>query len=181
MRQAFLSLGSNIRPHDHLPSALEALAARFGPVVSSPVYESVAQGFVGAHFLNLVVMIETDSRPGVIRDSLQAIEAAHGRERGTARFSDRTLDIDLLLWGDHCGDIDGIRLPRDEILTCAFVLRPLADLVPQRRHPQTGQTYACHWAAFTDPQQKLWRISPEWLAAAPATREVSGAAQGSAD
>lgn len=172
MKQSFLSLGSNIQPHDHLPAALEALAADFGPLVSSSVYESEAQGFEGAHFLNLVVMIGTDSRPGLIRDSLRAIEAAHGRERGTARFSDRTLDIDLLLWGDHCGDIDGIRLPRDEILRCAFVLRPLADLVPQRRHPRTGQTYARHWAAFADPQQKLWPVNPEWLDASPAIQEV---------
>lgn len=175
MRQSFLSLGSNVRPHEHLPAALEALATRFGPLVSSPVYESEAQGFDGARFLNLVVMIETDSRPGQIRETLRAIEAGRGRERGTARFSDRTLDVDLLLWGDQCGEIDGIRLPRDEILTSAFVLRPLADLVPQRRHPQTGQTYAHHWATFADRQQKLWPVDPDWLGASLATRAAPAA------
>lgn len=181
MIQSFLSLGSNVQPHEHLPAALEALATGFGLLVSSPVYESEAQGFDGENFLNLVVMIETDSRPGLIRDTLRAIEAAHGRERGLARFSDRTLDIDLLLWGDHCGDIDGIRLPRDEILTSAFVLRPLTDLVPRRRHPQTGQTYARHWATFTDRQQKLWPVAPEWLVTSPVVPEVSGVEPGSAD
>ena len=61
MTQVFLSLGSNIEPQRHLRNAMLALRANFGELLQSPVYESIAVGFSGDNFLNLVVAIDTDT------------------------------------------------------------------------------------------------------------------------
>ncbi|MCF7976445.1 MAG: 2-amino-4-hydroxy-6-hydroxymethyldihydropteridine diphosphokinase [Chromatiaceae bacterium] len=84
----------------------------------------------------------TDKRTGV-RTSEQAGEQAG--ERTSERFAPRTLDLDLLTYGELAGEIDGYRLPRDEILRYAFVLGPLADVAPDERHPIDGRRYAELW------------------------------------
>jgi 2-amino-4-hydroxy-6-hydroxymethyldihydropteridine diphosphokinase len=83
------------------------------------------------------------------------------REPGR-RFNGRTLDLDLLLYGDTITDEPGLRLPRPEIGEHAFVLRPLADIAPHERHPLTGQSYARMWAEFRAPGQKLWPVPVDW-------------------
>jgi 2-amino-4-hydroxy-6-hydroxymethyldihydropteridine diphosphokinase len=133
------------------------LVERFGPLRLSPVYESAAEGFVGAPFLNLVAGFETKLSVSELREELRAIEAANGRERDGPRFAPRTLDLDLLTYGDQIGEVEGYRLPRDEILTYAFVLGPLADVAPQERHPSDGRTYAALWDA----------LSPGWPSLRP--------------
>ena len=69
-----------------------------------------------------------------------------GRKRGEDSFVSRSLDIDLLLYGEQV--IDEWRVPRDDILKYAFVLRPLAEMAPDLVHPATGKTMAEHWQAF---------------------------------
>lgn len=160
--QVFLSLGSNIDREHNIRSGLDALAAAFGQVAISPVYESEAVGFDGDAFLNLVAEIETDLPVGELAAQLREIEAAHGRVRGEKKFSSRTLDIDVLTYGDKVGDIDGVELPRDEILKHAFVLKPLADLAPQARHPQQQVSYADLLAATDFSRQKLWTVPFRW-------------------
>ncbi len=151
MTRAWISIGSNIEPEANLRAALALLEERFGPLVASPVYRTPAEGFQGADFLNLVVGIDTDEPPEMVRAALRAIEDAQGRVRGAEKFSSRTLDLDLLTWGDRVAPELGI--PRDEILEYAFVLRPLADVAPNERHPVVGRTYAELWEAF---QPKGW-------------------------
>ena len=158
MPRVYLSLGSNIDRERHLRAALQELEERYGPLLISTVYESEAVGFAGDNFYTLVVGLDTDLGVGELAAELRAIEAAHGRERGGPRFAPRTLDIDILTYGNACGEIDGIHLPRDEILKNAFVLRPLADIAPNDRHPETVRPYAEHWEAYDHSRQKLWPI-----------------------
>jgi 2-amino-4-hydroxy-6-hydroxymethyldihydropteridine diphosphokinase len=156
--RAWLSLGSNIEPERQIPTALESLRHQFGELIISPVYESEAVGFVGDNFYNLVVGILTRLSARELASRLREIEAAHGRVRGAEKFSPRTLDIDLLTFGDRVIDEQGVQVPRDEILRYAFVLRPLADVAPQERHPVDGRSYAALWSAFDPGEQKLWRV-----------------------
>ena len=128
--KAYLSLGSNVEPEKHLRSAIEALRARFGDVVVSPVYRVPAVGFDGPDFLNAAAIVESDLDPLALVAWLQQLERDHGRVRGPEKFSDRTLDVVLVYFGDVVLDLDGLRLPRDE-LKHAFVLRPLADIAPE--------------------------------------------------
>ncbi len=158
MPRVYLGLGSNIDRERHIRAALRELEERFGVLLISPVYESVAVGFEGDNFYNLVVGIDTDLSVGELSLLLRAIEDANGRIRGGPKFSARTLDIDILTYGNACGEIDGVQLPRDEVLKNAFVLRPLADIAGQDRHPATARPFAEHWDAYDQQRQKLWCI-----------------------
>lgn len=158
MPRVYLGLGSNIDRERHLRAALRELEERFGVLLISPVYESVAIGFEGDNFYNLVVGLDTDLSVGELSLLLRAIEDANGRVRGGPKFSARTLDIDILTYGNACGEIEGVQLPRDEVLKNAFVLRPLADIAGQDRHPETTRPFAEHWDAYDQQRQKLWRI-----------------------
>lgn len=158
MPRVYLGLGSNIDREKNLRGAVRALEERFGDILISPVYESDAVGFEGDPFYNLVVAIDTDKTVGELAAELRAIEEAWGRDRLAPKFSSRTLDIDILTWGNACGEIDGVSLPRDEILKHAFVLKPLADLAGNDRHPETIRPYAEHWEAFDHSRQPLREV-----------------------
>lgn len=146
MPEVFVGIGSNVEPEKHLAQAIGLLRARFGGLRLSPVYRNRAVGFEGDDFLNAVTVFDTALGVAALNESLDAIEVQCGRERGAARFAPRTLDLDLLLYGDVVDEAR--RLPRREILEYAFVLKPLMDLAADRHHPVTGKTYAEHWAGF---------------------------------
>jgi 2-amino-4-hydroxy-6-hydroxymethyldihydropteridine diphosphokinase len=158
MPRVYLSLGSNVERERHIRAALEALETLYGDMLISPVYESVAVGFEGDNFYNLVVGFDTDKPVAELVAELRAIEDANGRVREGPRYSPRTLDIDILTYGNACGEIEGVQLPRNEILKNAFVLRPLADIAGNDRHPETVRPFAEHWEAYDHSRQKLWPI-----------------------
>lgn len=158
----YLSLGSNIDASRHMYSGLDALSSVFGDLQVSPVYESEAVGFDGDNFYNLVVGIKTQLPVAELSRSLKAIEDDNGRVRTGPKFSGRTLDIDILTYDDLCGDIDGIILPRAEILTNAFVLWPLADIAPEELHPIDGRSYSLLWQDYNKSSQQLWPIDFPW-------------------
>jgi 2-amino-4-hydroxy-6-hydroxymethyldihydropteridine diphosphokinase len=160
--RVYLSLGSNIDRHVHITSALDALEESFGYLCMSTVFESDSVGFVGDNFFNLVVQVTSHKSVGDIAAILKEIEDANGRDRSAPRFGARSLDIDILTVDDVCGCYDGIELPRDEILKNAFVLQPLAELVPDGIHPVTGKTYQEHWGEYDKQKQKLWPVDFEW-------------------
>lgn len=164
MTRVYLSLGSNIDRETNIRAGLDALAAQFGKVLLSPVYESEAVGFDGEAFLNLVAAIDTDLPVGALSENLRAIEASQGRVRGEEKFSSRTLDIDVLTYGDCVGVIDGVELPRDEILKHAFVLQPLVDLAPDDRHPVLEEPYQALLKKADFTGQQLWQIEFVWPA-----------------
>lgn len=159
MPEIFLSLGSNLEPERHIPAALCALWRDFGGLRLSSLYLSPAQGFDGPDFHNLVAGALTSLEPLAIQARLKAIELAQGRMPGQPKFASRTLDIDLLTWGDAC--LETPALPREEILTQAFVLKPLAELAPDLLHPRLGRSYGELWRDFTGPDN-LRPIAFSW-------------------
>ncbi|HMA97828.1 MAG TPA: 2-amino-4-hydroxy-6-hydroxymethyldihydropteridine diphosphokinase [Wenzhouxiangella sp.] len=145
----YLGLGSNVEPERHIAAGFDALRDAFFEVACSPVYSSPAVGFSGADFLNAAARIRTDWSVGRLKTWLTDLENQYGRDRSQPKFSDRSLDIDILIYGDTVGLVDGLMLPRDEILEQAHVLRPLADIAPDLIHPATGLTICTHWKDFS--------------------------------
>ena len=146
----FVGAGSNIHPRANLEAACRGLKERYREIELSPLYRSPAAGFSGPDFLNLVVGFRTEEAPAEIVERLAELEADAGRDRSAGKFSSRTLDLDLLLYGDL---IDAsLKLPHPDIQRYAFVLKPLADLAPELRHPATGATLAELWRSFTAPR-----------------------------
>ena len=158
MARVYLGLGSNLDPEKHLRMAVGELRRRFGKVELSPVYRNCAVGFAGADFVNLVASIETPMSPSAILDQLSEIHDLSGRKRGGDKFSSRTLDIDLLLYDDLVLDDPPLRLPRKDVLEYSFVLRPLAELAGELRHPVTGRRIADHWSEFDAGRHPLEKL-----------------------
>ncbi|TNF32773.1 MAG: 2-amino-4-hydroxy-6-hydroxymethyldihydropteridine diphosphokinase [Gammaproteobacteria bacterium] len=159
MTRVYVSIGSNVDRERHVRAAMQALREMFSPVQFSPVYETAAVGFEGDAFFNLVAGFDTDWTVAQLAHWLRALEAAHGRVRGDAKFSDRTLDVDLLVYGDACGVVDGVALPRDETTHYAFVLKPLTDIDPGLVLP--GQQDSCHvlWQRHPEHQVTMHEVS----------------------
>lgn len=146
MAHAYLSIGSNQSPEAHLRRALAELREQFGDLVVSPVYRTPAIGFDGADFLNAAAIVQTELDPVELDAWLHTLEDAHGRRRDMPRFSDRPLDIDIVFYDDRILRGSGhLQIPRPE-LQHAFVLKPLADIAPTFRDPQSGKTLAELWA-----------------------------------
>ena len=144
--RAYLSLGSNVDAEAHLRAAVVALRTRFGEVVVSDARVFPAVGFDGGDFLNAAAVIDSDLDPFALNDWLHALEDRHGRRRDVARFSSRTLDVDIVLYDDLVMRGEGhLALPRPE-LKHAFVLKPLADIAPEAVHPLAHKTLARLWA-----------------------------------
>ena len=159
MIDAYLGLGSNQDAVRNMQSGIAELKRQFGAVIVSPIYRSAAVGFSGEDFLNAAAHIQTGWSVAELKNWLTDLENRHGRDRSQPKFSDRSLDIDILLHGDKTGVVDGLELPRDEILKYAHVLRPLADIAPELKHPVTDRTFADHWATF-DGDRSLQAIEP---------------------
>jgi 2-amino-4-hydroxy-6-hydroxymethyldihydropteridine diphosphokinase len=158
----YLSLGSNVERYLRITAALDALTERFGELTLSSVYESNSVGFQGDNFLNLVAGIYSESSLGEVSIILKQMENDNGRDRSAPHFGPRSLDIDILTMDNVSGEVDGIELPRDEVLKNAFVLLPLAEIAPDTNHPITGQSYAEHWQCYDKSKQKLWPVPFTW-------------------
>ncbi len=145
MRPAWLGIGSNVNAESHIRAGIEQLQKDFHKVRLSPVYTSNAVGFAGDDFINLVARVETGMQPMELRQYLRDLEDRFGRKRDVAKFSDRTLDIDILLYDDLVLLSPVLEIPRAEILKFAHVLKPLADLDPDLIHPVELRTMADIW------------------------------------
>ena len=155
MSIVYLGLGSNIDARSNISSGIDALRQAFGQVECSPVYQTAAFGFEGDDFINLVVRIETDMSPLALKNFLTGLEDRHGRNRQSPKFSDRTLDIDTLLYDDLYLLSPAWNIPRREILEAAHVLKPLADLAPDLLHPVMRKTMIELWSAFPEQDTNL--------------------------
>ncbi len=138
MTQVFLGIGSNIEPKTHIAQGLRLLRARFDLVQESPWYRSPAQGFVGPDFINLVVEIAYEGSLAELRAKLRTLEQDCGRPQLTQKYSSRTLDVDILLFGSLAGQFEDVKLPRADVRERIYVLRPLLDIAPDLCDPKTG-------------------------------------------
>lgn len=158
MTQLVLSLGSNIEREKHIRFGISELTRIFGALRISPVYETAAVGFSGPDFFNLVVIAHTELKLEEAIDKIRAIETVAGRVRGEKKFQDRSLDIDILLFGDSDLHQLGYDIPRDEIEHAGYVLKPLADLLPQQRHPVSGEGFMQMWQARMAQQPPMREV-----------------------
>lgn len=154
--RVYVGVGSNIEREKNIRGGLAALTRRYGALTLSPVYQARAIGFAGDDFFNLVAAFDTGKTVAELENGLRRIEFEHGRRREEDRFSARTLDLDLLLYGDLVSDQH--RVPRTDITKYAFVLKPLFDLAPDLVHPQTGKRIREIWQAFDFEPDDIWRV-----------------------
>lgn len=145
MSTAWLGIGSNVDAENHIRAGIAELENQFDHVSLSPVYTSEAVGFEGDDFINLVARVETAMQPVELRQYLRDLEDRYGRKRDVPKFSDRVLDIDILLYDDLVVYSPLLEIPRAEILKFSHVLKPLADLDPGLLHPCELRTMAEIW------------------------------------
>lgn len=156
MPRVYVSIGSNIDREKNVETAVRELNDSYGPLMLSTVYESEPVGFEGNDFLNLVAGFDTDAPVETVITRLREIEKVCGRERKNRNDHSRTLDLDLLVYGDLSQHDDEIDIPREEIGRYAFVLLPLAEIAPEHRHPETGIPFGEMWSSFRGGEQQLW-------------------------
>ena len=159
MPRVYIGIGSNIDRDANIRKGVVAIMKKFGKVEMSSVYESEAYGFRGDDFYNLVARFDTDMQIVDLAASLREIEYKFGRRRQAERFLPRTLDIDLLLYGDLVQHDEEYDLPRADIVRYSFVLCPLAELAGHERHPELGKRFIDLWEDFDKRKQPLHRIN----------------------
>ncbi len=155
MPEVFVGVGSNVEPEQHIRAGLDALSKCFGTVAVSSIYRNSPLGFEGDDFLNLVVGFTTTLDAETLVSELQQTERECGRTEDEQSFGPRTLDLDLLLYGDDIIERPGLRLPREEVVEYAFVLKPLSEIAPDRVHPELGKTFKTLWEEFGEPGTDL--------------------------
>lgn len=137
--RVYLGLGSNLAdPLGQLRTAIEALQAIPQTTVAavSPFYASDPLGPPDQpRYVNAVAALDTELAPLALLDALQRIELEQGRVRKDERWGPRTLDLDILLFGERQLDEPRLTVPHYHMHARAFVLYPLADLAPQLRLP----------------------------------------------
>lgn len=159
--QVALGIGSNLNRRLHIQRGMDALKRQFGKLDVSPVYRTPAHGFEGPDFFNLVCTTETTLEVGELQAVLKNIEDSEGRVRRQDEILSRTLDIDILLYGDQDLRNRGFDIPRQEILEYPFVLRPLSELLPLGMHPTEKVTFLSLWQNMQKIQPQI--ESAEWM------------------
>lgn len=163
MPTGYISIGSNIDRDINIPASLKALKHEFGELNLSSIYETAPIGFAGDPFYNLIVGFNAGCPAKMIAKTLRQIELDHGRTRDCQKFSPRTLDLDLILYGDSIINDGRLQIPRGEIEKYAFVLEPLAEIAPALTHPISHISYATLWEHFDKSNLQQKRSYPEWL------------------
>lgn len=161
VHRVLIGVGSNIEREYHTRQAYQLLNQHFTNVRASSVYDCPAVGFDGPGFYNWVASVETTLNLLETYHLFKQIEAQFGRKNWHKTPCSRTMDLDLLCFDDQVCNTPVV-LPRPEMLERAFVLRPLAEMIPEERHPLTGHTYESHWQQFDQASQPIQPIAFEW-------------------
>ena len=149
MHHIYLSLGSNIQPEVHLPKAIQMLK-EYGEVKAvSSAWESHAVGSDGPNFLNACVLFVSNLQPYDLKEQItRPIEAGLGRVHSADKNAPRTIDLDIVLFDEQPVNV--------EFWTCAFVLVPLAELIPEFVHPIRGEKLS---RVAEQLQGQVWIVS----------------------
>ena len=144
--QVFLGLGSNLGDKEaNLRAAIYEIEKRIGKVISlSAFYTTEPWGFTSENtFVNAVCKVDTSFLPMEVLQITQAIEKDLGRIQKSVHgnYSDRSMDIDILLYDDIIQHTDQLTIPHPLMCERKFVLEPLAEIAPELIHPITGKTF----------------------------------------
>ncbi len=156
MPRVFVAAGSNIEPERNLALASRQLRRAWPQVQFSPWYRNCAAGFEGEDFINFAVGFDTQQPVHEVIAKLRAIEELCGRPRAAAKWAPRSMDLDVLLYGDMVEP--ELKLPRPDLLKRAYMLGPLADIAPEFMHPTAGATIGQLWERFDRAAHPLARI-----------------------
>ena len=138
-----INIGTNIDKVNQINHTITKLKQYFKPIKCSSIYQSPAVGFVGNDFYNLGINTQTKLTIAEINLILHSIEDQQGRDRTKSQFSDRVIDLDLILYNDVIDDYHNI--PRSDIAKYNFILAPLYELMPYIIHPITKLSYKQLW------------------------------------
>lgn len=158
MERIYLSLGSNLgRRELHLERALTLIKQRAGlPESFSRIYETEAWGFTSSsNFYNCCISLKTELAPGYLLRRLLEIEQEMGRRREGRGYSDRIIDIDILLYGNRCITTPGLRIPHPFMAERKFVLAPLAEIAAHVVHPVSGKDILTMLEECTDTSEPI--------------------------
>ena len=136
--RAYVGVGANLG--DRETTIREAVRLLGGDVIAvSQLRETEPWGYADQPaFLNAVAELDTELAPRRLLDRLFEVEAVLGRERGEIRWGPRTIDLDLLLYGDLAIEEPGLTVPHPRLAERLFVLEPLSELAPSRKIPGNG-------------------------------------------
>jgi 2-amino-4-hydroxy-6-hydroxymethyldihydropteridine diphosphokinase len=137
MIDVFLLLGSNLGDRQgFLQQAITFIAAEIAPIVKrSSIYETEAWGKTDEpNYLNQVIQLKTDIAPRVLLEKVLAIEHELGRKR-MEKWGSRTIDIDILFYGDQVVEEPGLNIPHPQLHNRRFTLSPLEEIAPELLHP----------------------------------------------
>lgn len=153
-----LCIGSNENAAANIRRALKELEERFGPLRCSNVYRSAAVGFDGADFLNLAALAETDEALPETVSWLKRLEIRLGRDPAQSGYSSRPIDIDVFVPGAPDGAYGAMTVSHREVLENAFILRPLAELLPDHKMVPEGPGLAELWNRFDQSRHPLTKV-----------------------
>ena len=151
--QVYAGIGSNIDKVKNIKGCLNYLNDYFGEIKVSPIYQSEPVGMMGDDFYNLVIRFKTNFTIETIESKLREIEYHFGRKRYQPPHTSRTLDIDLLLFGNLIDKKHNI--PREDITNYSFVLKPLCDIEPDLIHPVICEKVSILWEKFDKSKQSI--------------------------
>lgn len=160
MPQVYIAAGSNIDPERHLAMAVRELGRQFPDVRFSPWYRNRAVGFEGEDFINFVAGFATELELTELLKALHGIEAMCGRPREAPRWAPRSMDLDVLLYGDLVCQEPHLKVPRPDLLKRAYMLGPLAALAPDVVHPTEKLTIGELWRRFDRAAHPLVEVRP---------------------
>jgi 2-amino-4-hydroxy-6-hydroxymethyldihydropteridine diphosphokinase len=146
--RVFVAAGSNVEPEKNLARACAEIAHTWPDAIFSKAYRNVAVGFEGPDFINLVVGFSAAQPLESVISRLRGIETNCGRPRYAPKWASRTMDLDVLLFGDRIEKTEDYTLPRPDLLKRPFMLGPLAEIAPQVLHPTEQRTIGELWKAF---------------------------------
>ncbi len=158
MPEQVFCIGSNLEPTANISRALAALRDRFGPLRCSSAYRSVAVGFTGPDFLNLCALAESVEAPPAIVAWLKQLELRLGRNPSQPRYSSRPIDIDLFIPGAPDGAHGKLTVSHQEIRESAFLLCPLAELLPDLKLEPDAPGLATLWKEFDESSGTVTRV-----------------------
>jgi 2-amino-4-hydroxy-6-hydroxymethyldihydropteridine diphosphokinase len=162
--QVLVAAGSNVEPRVNLQRALDVLAMHYPQLRCSRAYRNRAVGFAGEDFVNLAFGFDTSDDVRTVIERLHEAEAACGRARNAPKWAPRSMDLDILLYGDQVCDEPGLVLPRPDLVRRAYMLGPAAEIAPDTVHPTLGVTLAALWRGFAQGDHPLEAVDLGWPA-----------------